>query len=176
MSFQLARISPQRQKLTRNLSTVPVYGSKGLVSPVSLKSCGGELKKLRRTCWRIRMKRQPASYAEASDSSFPLFSQKGAGDSALQVQAGKRVVVVSTDSQISSQQQGFIYLALDRTSCSRDLWLCKFERSGMDSYRASIRSRPYSYVVDLSCSYAHELRGYGTQTDTEFLAGLLEAR
>jgi hypothetical protein len=56
------------------------------------------------------------------------------------------------------------------------LWLCKFERSGMDSYRARIRSRPYSYVVDASCPYAHELRGYGTQTDTEFLAGLLEAR
>src|SRR6516162_3531844 len=163
-------------RLAGNLSTGPRLPVQKLVRPASRKSCGGELKKLRRTCWRIRMKRQPASYAEASDSSFPLFSQKGAGDSTLQVQAGKRVVVVSTDSQNSSQQQGFIYLALDRTSCSRDLWLCKFERSGMDSYRASIRSRPYSYVVDLSCPYAHELRGYGTQTDTEFLAGLLEAR
>src|SRR6516164_4567967 len=131
---KLLEIRPGR--LAGNLSTGPRLPVQKLVRPASRKSCGGELKKLRRTCWRIRMKRQPASYAEPSDSSFPLFSQKGAGDSALQVQAGKRVVVVSTDSQISSQQQGFIYLAFDRTSCSRDLWLCKFERSGLDSYRS----------------------------------------
>lgn len=56
------------------------------------------------------MKRQLASCAEPSNSSFPLFSQKGAGGSTPQVQAGKRLVLVSTDSQISSQQQGFIYL------------------------------------------------------------------
>jgi hypothetical protein len=41
---------------------------------------------------------------------FPLFSQNGAGKSRLQVKAGKRFGVVSTDSQESSQQQGLFVL------------------------------------------------------------------
>jgi MacB-like periplasmic core domain len=48
------------------------------------------------TCW----------CAEPSGSSFPLFSQKATWGSTLQVHAAKRFVVVSTDSQASSQQQG----------------------------------------------------------------------
>src|SRR5215467_1877917 len=43
-------------------------------------------------------------------SGFPRFSQKGAGKSERQVQAGERFGAVSTDSQASSQQQGFMVL------------------------------------------------------------------
>src|SRR5207253_2265672 len=66
------------------------------------------------TCW----------CAEPSGSSFPLFSQKATWGSTLQVHAAKRFVVVSTDSQASSQQQGlFIWfrrepLASESCSCA----------------------------------------------------------
>lgn len=43
-------------------------------------------------------------------SDFPLFSQKSAGESRPQVMPEKRFATVSTDSQESSQQQGFIFI------------------------------------------------------------------
>ena len=145
------------------------------------------MKKLRRTCWRIRMKRQPAPCAEPSDSSFPLFSQKGAGDSALQVQAEKRVVVVSTHSQISSQQQGFIYLAFRQNFLQKRLVVVQIRAKWDGFVPSQDQVTPLFYVVVSSWPYAHELRCHGTQvgwrrhmpatqTATEFLAGVFEAR
>src|SRR5215472_9640005 len=56
-------------------------------------------------------------------SGFPRFSQKGAGKSARQVQAGKRFGAVSTDSQASSQQQGFMVLFFRIILLQKNLWL-----------------------------------------------------
>src|SRR5437016_14646824 len=66
------------------------------------------------TCW----------CAEPRGSSVPLLSEKATSGSTLQVHAAKRFVVVSTDSQGSSQQQGsFIWfrrepLASESCSCA----------------------------------------------------------
>src|SRR5215467_265613 len=59
---------------------------------------------------------------------FPRFSQKGAGKSARQVQGGKRFGAVSTDSQASSQQQGFMVLFFRIILLQKKLWLWILQR------------------------------------------------
>jgi len=74
------------------------------------------------------MKQRRESRTGALHSDFPLFSQKGAGKSAFQVKAEKRFGAVSTDSQASSQQQGFMVLFFRIILLQKKLWLWILQR------------------------------------------------
>lgn len=60
---------------------------------------------------------------DAKRFTFPLFSQKGAGESWPQVKVEKWFVMVSTDSQESSQQQGFTFCFSTQSLLQKKLWL-----------------------------------------------------
>jgi hypothetical protein len=77
------------------------------------------------------MKRGTKLPINARHADFPLFSQNGAGESQLQVKAGKRFGVVSTDSQESSQQQGLFVLFFKISFLQKRLQLWIFRSEGL---------------------------------------------
>ena len=75
---------------------------------------------------------------------FPLFSQKSAAGSQLQVKAEKPLAEVSTDSQGSSQQQGFIRCSFRISFLQKKLWLWILERGrNLESDSVLRRTRRY---------------------------------
>ena len=77
------------------------------------------------------MKRGTKLPINAWHADFPLFSQNGAGEPQLQVKAGKRFGVVSTDSQESSQQQGLFVLFFKISFLQKRLQLWIFRSEGL---------------------------------------------
>jgi hypothetical protein len=87
------------------------------------------------------MKRGTKLPINARHAGFPLFSQNGAGEAQLQVKAGKRFGVVSTDSQASSQQQGLFVLFFKIRFLQKRLRLWIFRSEGVKTNSGARRKR-----------------------------------